>query len=162
MVERNPDCGTKVLTFADSFQREERPQGVRGTGHTVRSARARIQWRPHRRTEEVDPMPRLTVEPEGVAVDLRGDETILEGLYRNGYAYRIGCRRGGCAICKVDLVHGEVEYNRPVAETVLTTEERSTGTCLSCRAVASTDVTITLRADNLRRVNPLLARLTST
>jgi ferredoxin len=40
-------------------------------------------------------------------------ETILEGLYRNGYAFRIGCRRGGCAICKVDLLAGEVQYNRP-------------------------------------------------
>lgn len=107
-------------------------------------------------------MPRLTVEPEGVAIDLRVGETLLEGLYRSGYAYRIGCRRGGCAICKVDLVHGEVEYNRPVAESVLTSQERSTGTCLSCRAVATTDVTITLREDTLRRVNPLLARLANT
>ena len=103
-------------------------------------------------------MPKLTVEPEGVLVELRADETILEGLYRNGYAYRIGCRRGGCAICKVDLRRGEVEYSRPVAEKVLSDEERSSGTCLSCRAVAVTDVTISLREDSLRSVNPLIAR----
>ena len=103
-------------------------------------------------------MPKLTVEPEGVCIDLHDDETILEGLYRHGYAYRIGCRRGGCAICKVDVLRGEVDYNRPVAEKVLTDDERATGTCLSCRAVATSDVMITLREDNLRRVNPLMAR----
>ena len=107
-------------------------------------------------------MPKLIVEPDGVSVELVEDETILEGLYRNGYAYRIGCRRGGCAICKVDLLSGEVEYNRPVADKVLTDDERADGTCLSCRAVATSDVTITLREDCLRRVNPLMARFAST
>lgn len=102
-------------------------------------------------------MPKLTVAPDGVSVDLRDDETILDGLYRNGYAYRVGCRRGGCAICMVDLVEGEVEYNRPVAEKVLTEDQKAEGWCLSCRAVALTDITITLRADNLRKVSPLMA-----
>jgi len=104
-------------------------------------------------------MPTLTVQPDGVSVDLAPDETIYEGLRRHGYAYRIGCRRGGCAICKVDLVAGEVEYNRPVADEVLTDDERAAGTCLSCRAVALTDVTISLRDDSLRQVNPLMALL---
>jgi ferredoxin len=102
-------------------------------------------------------VPRLTVENEGVTVDLLDDETILEGLYRNGYAFRIGCRRGGCAICKVDLRDGEVVYNRAVADTVLTDDERAEGTCLTCRAVAVTDVTIALRRDNLRRLSSLMA-----
>jgi ferredoxin len=102
-------------------------------------------------------VPRLTVENEGVTVDLLDDETILEGLYRNGYAFRIGCRRGGCAICKVDLRDGEVVYNRAVADTVLTDDERAEGTCLTCRAVAVTDVTIALRQDNLRRLSSLMA-----
>jgi CDP-4-dehydro-6-deoxyglucose reductase len=107
-------------------------------------------------------MPKLTVENDAVSVDLLPDETILEGLYRNGYAYRIGCRRGGCAICKVDLLSGEVVYNRPVADDVLTEEERADGVALTCRAVAVTDVTIALRKDNLRRVSSLMALYAST
>lgn len=102
-------------------------------------------------------MPTVTVQPDGVEVPLEDGETILAGLFRNGYAYRIGCRRGGCAICKVDIVEGEVEYNRTVAENVLTAEERATGTCLSCRAVPVGDVTIALRDEHLRRVSSLLA-----
>lgn len=103
-------------------------------------------------------MPKLTVVPDGVVVDLVEGETVLEGLYRHGYAYRIGCRRGGCAICYVDLVEGEVEYSRTVAESVLSEEDRRQGTCLSCRAVPTTDVTIALREESLRCVNPLIAR----
>lgn len=102
-------------------------------------------------------MPTLKVEPEGVCVELLDGETILEGLYRNGYAYRVGCRRGGCAICIVDLVDGDVEYNRAIAEKVLSDDDKAEGACLSCRAVATTDVTIALREDSLRRVNPLMA-----
>ncbi len=102
-------------------------------------------------------MARLSVESDDVSIELLEGETILEGLYRNGYAYRIGCRRGGCAICKVDLVSGEVTYNRPVADNVLTDEERESGTCLSCRAVPVGDVSIALREENLRRVHSLLA-----
>ncbi len=101
-------------------------------------------------------MSTLTVAGENVAIDLLDGETILEGLYRNGYAFRIGCRRGGCAICKVDLLAGEVQYNRTVADVVLTDDERAAGTCLTCRAVAVTDITIALRRDNLRRVGTLM------
>ena len=104
-------------------------------------------------------MPKLTVDPEGVVITLREGETILEGLYRSGYAYRIGCRRGGCAICKVDIRSGEVSYNRPVAEKVLTDEEREAGICLTCRAVAESDLVISMREDQLRLVNPVLARM---
>ena len=102
-------------------------------------------------------MPRLTVTSDDVEVGVNEGETILEALYRNGYAYRIGCRRGGCAICKVDLIEGEVEYNRMVADTVLSEEEKAEGICLSCRAVPVGDVTIALREENLRRVASLLA-----
>lgn len=104
-------------------------------------------------------MPELTVVPEAVSFPLREGETILEGLYRAGYAYRIGCRRGGCAICMVDLVSGEVEYNRPIDTKVLSDIDRQEGSCLSCRAVPVTDVTISLREEKLRLTSPILARI---
>lgn len=102
-------------------------------------------------------MPALSVQP-GVRVDLRDGETVLDGLYRDGYAYRVGCRRGGCGICKVDLVAGTVRYPKTVSQAVLSDEERANGTCLTCRAVPAGDISIALRADRLTR-NPLLANL---
>jgi ferredoxin len=108
-------------------------------------------------------MPTVTVLPDGVSVPLAAGESVLEGLYRAGYAYRTGCRRGGCGVCKVTLVRGDVEYHRTIAGTVLTADERTSGVCLSCRAVPAGDLTIALRDDDtLRCTNPLLALLRGT
>jgi CDP-4-dehydro-6-deoxyglucose reductase len=101
-------------------------------------------------------MPTVTVQPGNDQVRISEGQTILEGLFKAGYAYRVGCRRGGCGVCKVDLVDGTVVYDHTIADTVLTPEERQTSTCLSCRAVPQGDVTISLREDELRCTNPFL------
>ena len=78
---------------------------------------------------------------------------MLRALGRAGLRYRVGCRRGGCGICKVRLVLGEVRYERPIAASVLTDDERVEGICLSCRAVPITNIVIELQeGDRLRRV----------
>lgn len=105
------------------------------------------------------PVPTVTIDPTGERVHLDPGETILAGLYKAGYAFTVGCRRGGCAICKVDAVAGTFTYNRPVADSVITDEERADHTCLTCRAVPEGDVTIRLRGETLRLVNPFLAQL---
>jgi CDP-4-dehydro-6-deoxyglucose reductase len=101
--------------------------------------------------------PVVTVQP-AVTVQLRHGETVLEGLYREGYAYLVGCRRGGCGICKADLLAGSVSYPTTVSRDVLSDYERADGTCLTCRAVPAGDVTIALRGGRLTR-NSLLAGL---
>ena len=104
-------------------------------------------------------MPTVTIHPTGEEIYLEPDETVLSGLYKAGYAYTVGCRRGGCGICKVDCREGEFEYNRPIAESVVTLEEREDGTCLSCRAVPEGDITIEMRDDNMRLVNRFLSQI---
>lgn len=101
-------------------------------------------------------MPRIEVQHEDVRVDARQGETVLDALRRLGYGYRVGCRRGSCGICKVDLRSGRVQYPVTVADTVLSESERRDGTCLSCRAVPIEDVVIALRNDRLRITNGLL------
>ncbi|WP_037056344.1 2Fe-2S iron-sulfur cluster-binding protein [Pseudonocardia asaccharolytica] len=95
----------------------------------------------------------MTVLPDGVSVDAEDGETVLRALSRAGLRYRVGCRRGGCGICKVRLVLGEVAYERPIATTVLSDEERIEGICLSCRAIPITSIAIELQeGDRLRKV----------
>lgn len=102
-------------------------------------------------------MATLSVHGTAVTVQVRTGESILAALHRHGFAYRVGCKRGGCGVCKLDLLSGDVEYPVAVAETVLTPAERSGGTCLSCRAVPSNDTVVTLRnGDKLRRFAPFL------
>jgi CDP-4-dehydro-6-deoxyglucose reductase len=104
-------------------------------------------------------VPNLTIHPTGEVIHLEPGETVLGGLYKAGYAYTIGCRRGGCAICKVDVLEGEFSYERPVADSVISEQERTDGTCLSCRAVPDSDLTIEMRDDCLRLVNPFLHQI---
>ncbi len=104
-------------------------------------------------------MPVLTVLPDGERVLVKSGETILGALSAAGFGYRIGCRRGGCGICKVDLREGEVYYDHPVADTVLTPDEIASGTVLSCRAVPVDDVTIELRDERLKLKSSLLRAL---
>jgi ferredoxin len=98
--------------------------------------------------------PVLTVSPGDNRITLAPGETILQGLFAAGFAYRVGCRRGGCGVCKVDLREGSVTYPHVVADSVLTEDERTDGTCLTCRAVPDGDVTIALRDDHLTLKNP--------
>lgn len=97
-------------------------------------------------------MPTVAVDGHDVELECRPDETIMGSLSRHGFTYRIGCRRGGCGFCKVDLLSGEVEYNKVVSPAVLSEAERDEGVCLSCRAVPVTDVVVRLsKGDKLRR-----------
>jgi len=100
-------------------------------------------------------MTQVTVLPDDVRVAAGDGETVLAALGRAGLKYRIGCRRGGCGICKLQLVAGEVRYERPVAESVLSDDEKVAGICLSCRAVPITNILVELQeGDKLRRVLP--------
>jgi len=95
----------------------------------------------------------VTIEPDGITARATADETVLAALGRAGLRYRVGCRRGGCGICKVQLMVGEVRYERPIAASVLTNDERVAGICLSCRAVPITNIVIELQeGDRLRKV----------
>lgn len=101
---------------------------------------------------------RLTVQPDDVSIAVRPGETVLEAMHAAGLGYRTGCRRGGCGVCKVDLVDGAVHYPKPIADSVMSPEEYAAGTCLTCHAVPTSDVTIALRDERLRvRVDALLA-----
>lgn len=101
----------------------------------------------------------MTVMPDNVRVLAKPGETILVALTSSGYGYRIGCRRGGCGICKVDLHEGSVTYDHPVAASVLTPEEIMGGTVLSCRAVPDGDITFELRDERLKLKSSLLRGL---
>ncbi len=104
-------------------------------------------------TEPMSGLPEVTILPDGVRVTVAEGETLLRALSRAGLRYRVGCKRGGCGICKVELKLGEVTYERPIAPTVLTDDERVEGVCLSCRAVPLTNLVIELQeGDKLRRV----------
>jgi CDP-4-dehydro-6-deoxyglucose reductase len=98
-------------------------------------------------------MTHVRILPDDIRVEIAEGENLLRALARVGLRSRVGCRRGGCGVCKLRLLLGEVTYERPVAPQVLTDDERIRGICVSCRAVPLTDLVVELQeGDRLRRV----------
>ena len=97
--------------------------------------------------------------PDDVVLQGRPGEPILDTVRRDGYSPCFGGRRGGCGVCRADLVEGSQTDGAVFSEAVLTPEERAAGVRLTCRAVPDGDVTLRLREDDtLRCVSPFLAR----
>lgn len=94
----------------------------------------------------------VTVLPEGVRFPAKSGETLLTAARRFGFGFRVGCRKGGCGECLLQLVSGEVMYLKTVAQSVLSDSDRADGRCLPCRAVPTSDVVIRLSlSDRLKR-----------
>ncbi|WP_029010052.1 2Fe-2S iron-sulfur cluster-binding protein [Azospirillum halopraeferens] len=80
----------------------------------------------------------------------RGDETVVtameraEGfglLPRDGRAVPVGCRRGGCGVCRVRVLDGAYRLE-PMSRAHVTEAEQADGYALACRIVPLGDLTL--------------------
>lgn len=62
---------------------------------------------------------------------LSGDQTLLEAGLEANLDLMFSCQMGGCAACKVKILHGDVVMDEP---NCLSQEERAEGYCLACVA----------------------------
>lgn len=69
--------------------------------------------------------------------------TLLDAAAAARLPLLVGCKGGGCGVCKVLLVNGEIEHGF-YSKSVLTDEERAAGYVLACQARPLSDVTIDL------------------
>ncbi|TCP07100.1 2Fe-2S iron-sulfur cluster-binding protein [Caldimonas thermodepolymerans] len=69
------------------------------------------------------------------------DESLLRGMLRLGRrGIPAGCVNGGCGVCKVQIVEGEVRALGPVSRAHVSVEEEARGYTLACRAAPVTAV----------------------
>ena len=87
--------------------------------------------------------PSITLQPLGVTIEARPEETVLEALLRNRLRVFHGCTRGGCGACRLRLIDGAVNFGR-YSKGALDDGERSRGLFLSCICVPDGDVVISL------------------
>ena len=67
------------------------------------------------------------------------DESLLQGMLRLGRkSIPVGCVNGGCGVCKVRVVKGQVNKLGPVSRAHVSAQEDAQGYTLACR-VAPTD-----------------------
>lgn len=70
-------------------------------------------------------------------------ETLLAGMCRLGRrGIPVGCLGGGCGICKVRVVQGEVVKLGPVSRAHVSEEEELQGYTLACRAAPRSAVVL--------------------
>lgn len=61
-------------------------------------------------------------------------QTLLGAMHQLGRrGIPLGCRSGGCGVCKVELLSGEVETGR-MSRAHVSSEEQARGIVLACRA----------------------------
>jgi phenol hydroxylase P5 protein len=83
----------------------------------------------------------ITVEPLGVDVPCRVDQTILDACLRQGINLPHACTHGTCGTCKVEVLDGDVELGDASAFALLESE-RAEGKALICTATPRSDVTV--------------------
>ncbi|WP_417227493.1 2Fe-2S iron-sulfur cluster-binding protein [Amphritea sp.] len=72
----------------------------------------------------------------------REDQALLIGMERrNAAAINIGCRGGGCGVCKIRILSGEYETKR-MSKVHVSEEELQQGFVLACRVFPRTDLEI--------------------
>lgn len=71
------------------------------------------------------------------------DENLLRGMLRLGKrGIPVGCVNGGCGVCKVRILDGEVARLGPVSRAHVTAEEEVHGLTLACRVAPVTNIRI--------------------
>lgn len=103
----------------------------------------------------------ITVEGHGCA-SARVEERVLVALERaQGFGQLrglprklpVGCRRGGCGVCRARVIAGDYRRDPMSREHVSTTDEAE-GVVLSCAIYALTDLTLRLDSPVLSKKRP--------
>ena len=70
-----------------------------------------------------------------------GNESLLTGMVRLGRkGIPVGCVNGGCGVCKVRILGGEIKALGPISRAHVTVDEESQGYTLACRVAPQTPV----------------------
>lgn len=81
------------------------------------------------------------VEQTGETYQCALDENLLKGMLRLGRrGIPVGCVNGGCGVCKVRIVSGEVRQVGPISREHVSAEEQAAGYTLACRVAPKTPV----------------------
>jgi len=69
-----------------------------------------------------------------------GEESVLEGMARLGRkGIPLGCRGGGCGVCKVQIIAGQYR-SRAMSRQHVSVEEQACGIVLACRVLPQSDL----------------------
>lgn len=84
----------------------------------------------------------ICIENTGERYACAGSRSVLEGMEALGKkGIPVGCRQGGCGVCKVQVLEGQF-VRRVMSRAHVSAEEESAGCVLSCRIYPSSDLRV--------------------
>lgn len=87
----------------------------------------------------------ISIQGSDKIVTCQENEPLLIALARQGYLkVPVGCRQGGCGVCKIRVVEGEFETGKMSVKHV-TEAERECNHTLACKTFPKSDLTITTK-----------------
>ena len=82
----------------------------------------------------------ITIDDTGEVFRCKPEESVLAGMDRLGKrGIPVGCRGGGCGVCKVHIHQGEYQ-KRVMSRDHVSPEEEAMGTVLACRICPGSDL----------------------
>lgn len=82
----------------------------------------------------------VTIDETGETYRCGDEENLLVGMERLGKkGIPVGCRGGGCGVCKIAIVSGDVR-KKVMSREYVSAEEEAAGTVLACRVLPTSDI----------------------
>jgi len=83
----------------------------------------------------------VKIDQTGESYSCGTKESLLEGMIRLGKrGIPVGCVNGGCGVCKIHILDGEVAELGPVSRAHVSYEESAQGYTLACRVAPKTQI----------------------
>jgi ferredoxin len=82
----------------------------------------------------------VTIEETGESFRCSPQESLLVGMERLGKkGIPVGCRGGGCGVCKVEITEGTFQ-KRVMSREYVSVEDEAAGRVLACRVKPTSDI----------------------
>lgn len=84
----------------------------------------------------------VLIEETGEAFRCSPNESLLVGMERLGKkGIPVGCRGGGCGVCKVEITSGDY-VKRVMSREYVSVEDEAAGRVLACRVKPASDISL--------------------
>lgn len=101
---------------------------------------------------------RIEIENTGDAFCCAENSTVLQAMAATGgRGIPLGCRGGGCGVCKVQVLSGRYHASK-MSRACVSADEQARGTVLACRISPLTDLSVRVVGKMARCIDKARAR----
>lgn len=85
----------------------------------------------------------ITLADSGVSFSCKDGQNVLAAMERLGRrGIPVGCRGGGCGICRVQVVDGARYRTQKMSRAQVSVDDEASGICLACKLIPEGDLTL--------------------